>query len=182
MSSPKPPKYSRPGGRGSRTGVHGGQIEPPPEKWTLAEIERRGKAAHERWLVKIGYKPAPPAVDEAHKAAEREAEQRQQDANALEAALQRTPYGRQMLDLLAEGAHLRIYEALASDLVRGAAEDLDRLRRALMGRDLLARERAAARIPAAEAELLKWQRALENYRYRREYLEAALAYGMQAFT
>ena len=101
---------------------------------------------------------------------------------SLEAALQRTPYGRQMLDLLAEGAHLRIYEALASDLVRGAAEDLDRLRRALMGRDLIARERAAARIPAAEAELLKWQRALENYRYRREYLEASLAYGMQAFT
>jgi len=85
--------------------------------------------------------------------------------------LAKTEAGRQLLTLLGEEARLRIREALSAELARGSAEDVDRLRRVLNGRDLVARERAAAELPHAEATLAKWQRARADYQHRRELIE-----------
>jgi hypothetical protein len=114
--------------------------------------------------------------------AERQAAERDAAANELEAVLSRTPFGRRMLDLLAEAAKWRLHEQLAAELVRSATEKVDRLRRTLLStRDALDQHRAASALPEAEAELRKWRRALSDYQTRREYTEAAIRDGMRAF-
>src|SRR6267142_1725614 len=99
------------------SGIHGGVIgnDPPRVEVTVA-------------------KEASPAKSAAGASARADA------ANALEAALQKTETGRQLLTLLEEVARLRIHEQLVAELARGSAEDVERLKRVLCGRDLIARE------------------------------------------
>src|SRR3989442_11374703 len=90
-----------------------------------------------------------------HREAAREA-----GVNALEAALARTPQGRQVLDLLAEVARLRIHEGLAGELVASSADALERIRRELLNpRGPLPPQRPPPRIPAGGQELAKWRPA-----------------------
>jgi len=160
---------------GLRQGIHGGCIgdgDRPPD--------RAAADSAARWRKIIGSTPA--RERETQRETQRQAEQRDEaEVNALEAALSRTPHGRQLLDLLADAAKWRIHEALAGELVSCAGEQLERLRRELLStRDPLEQQRAAAQIPEAERELLKWQRARADYQHRREYVEAALHNGMRA--
>jgi hypothetical protein len=82
---------------------------------------------------------------------------------------------RQALTLCTEVAKYRIHEGLAAELLRGATENIDRLRRVLVTtRDSLTRQRAAEQICGAEAEVRKWRAAHADYRRRRDYFEYAL--------
>ena len=63
---------------------------------------------------------------------------------------------------------------LTRELERCAEQDLERLRRTLLGTDLIAREKAAALIPHAEAELRKWCNSRVAYENERDRLRYAL--------
>lgn len=160
------------------TGVHGGRIgcetEEDRAEWERYRVERRlGTRARV-----AGDCPETPKADEA---AAFEAE-RDQAVNALEAALQRTPHGRRVLDLLAEAARWQLHEQLANELVASATQRVDALRHVLLTTgDALERHRAATQLPEAEAEFAKWQRALSDYGARRQYTEAAIRNEMRAF-
>jgi hypothetical protein len=143
----------------------------PPEKWTLAKIDERGKLAHQKWLQKyypeVAAKSAQPKSTPAPAPSSTE-------VNAFEAALAKSETGRRLLTLLEETARLRIHEQLAAELVRCSQEEVASLKRVPCGGDLIARERAAAQLYSAEPQLAKWQRAHADYQHRREMLEYAM--------
>jgi hypothetical protein len=153
-----------------------------PTKWTATEIERRGKLAHRKWLEKHYPEIANKTATAPAATAETSPDQSNAQANALEAALVKTPHGRRLLALLTEAAKWRIHEQLTAELVSSATEKTDQLRRTLLTTsDVQERHRVAYSLPQAEAELAKWKRAHSDYKRRRELTEYAIRDGMRAF-
>jgi hypothetical protein len=166
-----------------RHGIHGGCIERAPESGNDRKINARpaGKPTHflHTTISKVNADGSFEVGSE-EKTERTPAPAEDAEVNALEAALQRTPFGRQMLYLMEEVAALRIHEALGAELVRGATEDLERLRRKLLSCGEIERHRIAARIPEAERELAKWRAAHRDYQTRRERIEAEIRAGARA--
>jgi hypothetical protein len=167
-------KHKDPNRMAPRQGIHGGSI---------GNGETLTDRLDQRWRGIVHSTPAKKReVRPKQSEADRLAAERDAAANELEAVLSRTPFGRQMLDHLANAAKWRIHEALAAELVSSASKRVEALRRELLTTpDYLEQHKAATQIPEAERELAKWQRAHADYRTRREYVEAAIRDGMRAF-
>lgn len=119
----------------------------PPEKWTLAEIVKRGKLKHQEWLEKIGHKKEAQAAQ----GVETEA------TDALSDALARSPLGRRVLDMVEIASRERVRASLAQELERDAEQELDRVRAQLQSADAQVRYGAPPKIALAERKLERWR-------------------------